>query len=887
MRGSCQGFFIKYNTMTANYNKNSSLSTIELLPIDSKQFLPVSLFKGCRGNTKRLKSTQLGKLIESITNPDKEEFIALSKELARLKKEDPGKYKELKETQCPAFIPGDFDSRTNEGCKKYAPLMGFDIDAVKDEVSVMFTLEACKKLPYVFVASPSPSRLGLRILVWTDSTPENHKDYYKAITEKLSNDLHIKTDKAQTEHIDTKTNNISRIWFFTHVPKDMLYVNWESEVFKLEQEPQEKDHTPPHTHRGKYKNEFTNDEKVNNIISQIEANAFDLTEGVQEWFKKILLPLANEYGEAGRLLAHRISKFHTDYKERETDEEYSRALSKDKGIVKIGTFLNYAMDKGIKLNPVQIMEARQSLPKLTITKEKPKEILPVKPSKKAFYKFFAVVKDGKEIKINYLELVELLKKLGFRRYDIDGEFFIVEIKDNVVRECTKQQVIDKFENYISSFEEEELPDGITKGKLLNKIYSSIGTYFSDHLLGRLRPDKPIQFNEHQKNKAFFYYRNGYIEVTKEGLNLKPYSDLKKCIWENQILQRDFKLVDASKYAKFSFVRFVQNIANCWELHPYSKRKNQQLDLTRIDSFRTIIGYLLHSFFDRELKAVLFTDSRISEDNEANGRSGKTLLLKSLGYVLNRDFKKSKTYVELNGKDFDTSKQFKYQELGLDSKLIHLNDIKRNFKIEDLFNDITEGIKRERKNEAPSIIKTKVAISTNLTIKINGSSAKGRCVEIELSDYYDENWMPNKEFGEWFFSDWTESQWYMFDSFMMDCVKIYLQKGIIQPDTINLHERKKVEETSREFVEWMEDKAKEFNNEEFANQIDSKAYWWDKKLLYEEFKERYSDFSWLYQKTFTRWLILYCKYDSGYEEVIKETHERRSDGKQLIKIKTTT
>lgn len=877
--------------MTASYNNNDNLSTIELLPIDSKQFLPVSLFKGCRGDTKRLKSTQLGKLIESIADPEKKDFIALSSELARLKKEDPGKYKELKETECPAFIPGDFEYRKTEGCKKYAPLMGFDIDAVKDEISLMFTLEACKKLPYVFSAFPSPSNEGLRILIWTDSTPESHKDYYKAGTEKISNDLGIFTDKElrqhwkkegltndqiktqldKTEHIDTGTNNISRIWFFTHVPKDMLYLNWESEVFKLEQKKQPVKKrvktTTSHT-----KEILTDDLKIKLCIDKVNG------QNIAGGRNNFVFALACEFCRFGigkdRALSECLAYEQTDFAESEIIKTVKSAYNLKRREFSDSQIMSY------------LKNAKGQVPYVT-QPEKPKESFPAKPEKKAFYKFFAVVKDGKEIKINYLELVELLKELGFRRYDIDGEFFIVEIKDNVVKECTKQQVIDKFENYISSFEEEELPNGITKGKLLNKIYSSIGTYFSDHLLGRLRPDKPIQFNEHQKDKAFFYYQNGYIEVTKEGVNLKPYSELKKCIWENQILQRDFKLVHASKYAKFSFVRFVKNIANCWETHPYSKRKNQQLDLTRIDSFRTIIGYLLHSFFDRELKAVLFTDSRISEDNEANGRSGKTLLLKSLGYVLNRDFKKSKTYVELNGKDFDTSKQFKYQELGLDSKLIHLNDIKRNFKIEDLFNDITEGIKRERKNEAPSIIKTKVAISTNLTIKINGSSAKGRCVEIELSDYYDENWMPNKEFGEWFFSDWTESQWYMFDSFMMDCVKIYLQKGIIQPDTINLHERKKVEETSREFVEWMEDKAKEFNNEEFANQIDSKAYWWDKKLLYEEFKERYSDFSWLYQKTFTRWLILYCKYDSGYEEVIKETHERRSDGKQLIKIKTTT
>ena len=359
-----------------------------------------------------------------------------------------------------------------------------------------------------------------------------------------------------------------------------------------------------------------------------------------------------------------------------------------------------------------------------------------------FFLFYKVFKG--EPKIQHLKLVQLLKHFGFRRFDRDGESFIVRITDNVVRECTRQEVIDAFDSYLD-LAPEELPGNIEKEVLCNKMYAGIAGFFSNDILGRLRPDMPIVFNEHTKDVAYFYYQNGFVEVSRDGAKLRPYSELKHYIWENQILKRDYVEVPLARCQQSTFYRFLVNVADCWEQHPFYGRMNPRKDPARLVAFKTVIGYLLHAFFERELKAVVYTDSRISEDNDANGRSGKTLLLKALGHMLNREFKTSRTYVELNGKDFDTGKTFKYQELGLDTRLVHLNDVKRGFKFEDLFNDITEGIKRERKNEAPSIIRAKVALSTNLTVKISGSSARGRAVEVELAEYYDDNWTPKQEF----------------------------------------------------------------------------------------------------------------------------------------------
>ena len=226
---------------------------IRHLPISNRQKLPVSIFKGCRGDSKRTELIDLEQFFERLLDDKNEVEVKKSEALKQLKKSDSKAYTDLKEKDCFAFITGNFTERKDKACKVYAPLLCFDIDG-SDSDLITFTLEDCKKLPYVFSAFPSVSGQGLRILVWAQSTLETHKAYYQAILERLAKDLNIPTDKElrsrwskegkdnqainqdlkTTEHLDTSTNNIGRIWFFTYVAKNDFYLNWESEVFVLE-----------------------------------------------------------------------------------------------------------------------------------------------------------------------------------------------------------------------------------------------------------------------------------------------------------------------------------------------------------------------------------------------------------------------------------------------------------------------------------------------------------------------------------------------------------------------------------------------------------------------------------------------------------------------------
>lgn len=212
---------------------------------------PVTLYQGCTGNGQPKGYATISQILALIRSDKNAEFKAFSLELKRLAETDPAAYKAVKEKSCPAFIIGHFADRKNESCEQYTPLLGFDIDHTGSEFEVEQTIQYLSRDPHVFAAYASPSGNGLRFLVWCDSSPETHKKYYQAVAEYFSHMWNIPTDKAlrkewsgadpaeinsrlkTTEHIDTSTNNLARLWFYTWVPEDCFYLNPHSQVFYI------------------------------------------------------------------------------------------------------------------------------------------------------------------------------------------------------------------------------------------------------------------------------------------------------------------------------------------------------------------------------------------------------------------------------------------------------------------------------------------------------------------------------------------------------------------------------------------------------------------------------------------------------------------------------
>jgi hypothetical protein len=357
----------------------------------------------------------------------------------------------------------------------------------------------------------------------------------------------------------------------------------------------------------------------------------------------------------------------------------------------------------------------------------------------------------------------------------------------------------------------------------------------------------IEFNKDTFDKGYFYFKNGYVEASKSSIEFYNYKKLNKHIWRKQIINRNF--VESDRRSVFE--DFLFNVC--------------RNDVKRYNALKSGIGYLLHTYKDPSLaKAVVFIDEKLSEG--AFGRSGKGLVIKSISQVRN--------VVIEDGRNFNPSKNFAFQRVKADTNVIGFEDIREKFPFERLFSLITDGCVVERKNKdeifIPFTESPKIVLSTNFSITGVDDSTIDRQFIIEFSDYYNKSHRPVDDFGKPFFSGWNEDEWSTFDNFMIGCLQLYLNKGLIAYEYINLEKKKLIDETSPEFVEFAESLTQTLSKGEgFSREF-------EKKELYENFKKDYEEFDKLTQSKFTRWLKVWGRV-KNYETV-----EEKSGSKRTIK-----
>jgi hypothetical protein len=471
------------------------------------------------------------------------------------------------------------------------------------------------------------------------------------------------------------------------------------------------------------------------------------------------------------------------------------------------------------------------------------------------------------ITIDKMKVVEIMMEEGFYRLDNEMnamDYRFVHAKNKTLKVVDENNIIDFFlKQYVKNLPDykliwvtdaEDTSDQeetntekeytITANDILSKLYGSLSNYFNKQLLCRLSPDIPIRFESDTKDSKNFYYQNCFCRVTKKGITEHEYSELENYIWADQVLPRNYI---SGITGKSIFEQFLEKV--CSQLN--TETGSWEFNPTRLISLRTIIGYSLHFYFNTKLKALILTDSRIATGNENNGRTGKTLLGKALGHMVKTN-QQSKVYVEIDGKVFFGDDKHKYGDCSINTQLIHINDVLTELTLDNLYTAITDGVTVDQKNRQPFRIWTKILVSSNRSILIEGDSSKDRVIIFELSEYWNAKRSPDKEFGCWFFTDWDQYEWARFDKFMMDSMAIYLDKGLIEAPSINYQVNQIISHTNEDFYYWMT-----------SNLVVGEQR--SKRELYNNFREQYrnndgtfTQFPKLQQRTFTNWMERYGK-----------------------------
>lgn len=288
------------------------------------------------------------------------------------------------------------------------------------------------------------------------------------------------------------------------------------------------------------------------------------------------------------------------------------------------------------------------------------------------------------------------------------------------------------------------------------------------------------------DKAYVYYRNGYLEITSNGYNFKSYKGLETYVWNDQIIQRDW--LGKTSYEKSNWADFIWKISG----------ENQE----RYDHLRRSYGYLIHGFKDRaNPKAVILVDEELKEDlSKASGGTGKSIAAAAIEQM--------KHTCLIAGKTWDPSTTFAFAQIKPGHQIMWIDDAKSNLKFDYLYNAVTQDFEIEYKNKnrfsIPFEESPKVLISTNHPIRGDDASSVRRQHVVEIAPYFSKDWTAKDEYGERLVedTDWEDKDWHMFDNFMIDCVVDYLKNGLSELE-INYRYKRTIDQITPELYDWID------------------------------------------------------------------------------------
>jgi hypothetical protein len=395
-------------------------------------------------------------------------------------------------------------------------------------------------------------------------------------------------------------------------------------------------------------------------------------------------------------------------------------------------------------------------------------------------KFYLVNKKQDRYIIDAALLADHLEDEKFRTLNLYGNVLIVKVENNIVEVYTSQEVFNYVLDQIRNEDNNKLrSDFINQGeRLLMKNKALLGSLKSLEL----KPYKDdISTSRH-------FYNNCIAKVTAEGIETISYYEFskgEKYILKEKIINRPFKNNNTIVSDFESFLKLATN------------------SLEHFESVCNCIGYLLCGYKNpANAKAIIISDLLSQATNEANGRSGKGLIIKAIDQLIN--------VVEYNGKNLDLKRdKFVYQSIDFLTALFVIQDISRSFDFEDLFSQITDKMDIQRKHAQKIILdfsdSPKIAITANYTIPQNTDSFSDRKHMVILNNYFNANNKPEKEFKKLFFVQWDEKEFLAFDNFMMRCVQSFLKNGLTDYDDPELRKQNLINNTSKHFVELMESK----------------------------------------------------------------------------------
>lgn len=270
----------------------------------------ISFFKNCL-HTTPIRDILLFNFYHTVINGD------YRTEIEEIRA-NPNIVKDLKKMLPCVTISGTFKERNTNGLIKHSGRICIDFDA-KDNPHIdswpelRDTLGTWKEVEF---AALSASGLGVFIVIPV-SYPEKHLQHYRAIGNIFKNKYSIKTDPT--------CKDIPRLRFMTY-DKDAVLNEKVTPFRMIFQE----------SKQIKVRYQIETDD-LGKTINEIVSKGLDITNSYKNWYE-IGCALANEYGENGRNIFHKLSQNYPDYRHSECDRQFDKCLKNPKKYSKATIF---------------------------------------------------------------------------------------------------------------------------------------------------------------------------------------------------------------------------------------------------------------------------------------------------------------------------------------------------------------------------------------------------------------------------------------------------------------------------------------------------------------------------------------------------------------------
>lgn len=312
-----------------------------------------------------------------------------------------------------------------------------------------------------------------------------------------------------------------------------------------------------------------------------------------------------------------------------------------------------------------------------------------------------------------------------------------------------------------------------------------------------------------------------------------------------------------------------------EAHPFDIAGEGLSDLEIWEQKQNLInkiftfGYMLHRYKDFvRAWAPMAMDNKIGENDECNGRSGKSFFFRVLSFMM-------KT-VKLSGRNpklMDNPHVF--DQVTQDTDLLLVDDCDRYLNLGLFYDNITSDMTVNPKNNHSFTIgfddSPKLAFTTNYVPTDFDPSSEARSLYMVFSDWYHQKTEENDyydnrsirdDFGKTLYAyDYTEEEWNADLNFWLQCCQFYLSvmdSGVKpQPPMENIIRRKYKADMGTNFEDWA--------NGYFSMKGEHLDEYLERDVVFSDYA-RYANVNRITMQSFTKKMKAFCEFCPWIEEM---------------------